>query len=103
MAARHRHRLFDVWKVTSSTQQTLTVWDVSLGKSIARVAAGPAMSYRRALRVTPDNRTLIGPISFQELGVWDLVSGKQLRSLATGLEGEIIAIALDPEGASRGG
>jgi WD40 repeat protein len=70
------------------------VWDLQSGSELHRL---PASGVPQALLITPDGEQVIGVCSRYDLGVWELASGRQLRTLR-GHEGSVGGLARDASG-----
>jgi WD40 repeat protein len=76
--------------VSASDDGTLKVWDLESGKELRTLPAGAPAQKRRGhtdrvngVAVTPDGRGAVSASDDGTLKVWDLESGKELRTLAS--------------------
>src|SRR6516162_3661401 len=65
--------------VSASDDQTLRVWDLATGKSLASLAGHTNMVL--GVAVTPDGTRAVSASYDTTLRVWDLATGKSLASL----------------------
>src|SRR2546426_509955 len=94
-----RERLFLTWLAVASTDGTIKLWDVSLGKEVRTLAGHPEGV--NALTFSRDGHTLASGGADGTVKLWEVETGKELRSLA-GLVGllldQVSAVAFSPDG-----
>ena len=69
----------DVFRAVASNKHRVLLWDSHGSREL-----GPWLNDRLAIAVTPDGRRGVTH-SFNQLKVWDLVSGAEVRTIRTGL------------------
>jgi WD40 repeat protein len=82
--------------VSASDDQTLRVWDLATGKSLASLAGHTNMVL--GVAVTPDGTRAVSASYDTTLRVWDLATGKSLASLE-GHTSWVGNVAVTPDGA----
>jgi WD40 repeat protein len=82
--------------VSSSSDQTVKIWDAATGaliRTLADVEAGPAVA------VSPDAAKIITGSSDHTVKIWDTQTGRLIRTLA-GHSDYVAAVAVAPDGAT---
>lgn len=80
--------------VSASSDQTLKVWDLETGKTVATLTGHAGVV--SACAVTPDGRRVVSASYDQTLKVWDLETGRAVATL-TGHTGIVSACAVTPD------